>query len=305
MTQNNVISKKTDYIYKFEDGLIGLNTITVFLFDFFDKKFEQIAHVLGAEKRIYPSLIPINDLQKTGYLRTSPQYTMFCSDVKTELENLEKLDGDIKLQKFDGHQALRQPQYALSPAACLHVYIELKNSKLNEAKTITFLQNVFRNEGERGYEDIGRFRDYHVREIVFVGEHQWIVDKREYTLDLTYQLAKRLGIKCKSEVACDPFILPRMQKYKKIQKIDKSKIEMQLNAGEKNISGASYNLHGTAFTYPFNISVKDVEHTETGCVGFGIERWIVAFLRQFGDEPGAWPESVITEWRDFLDHNNL
>ena len=90
-----------------------------------------------------------------------------------------------------------------------------------------------------------------------------------------------------------------MQKYKTIQLLDNSKYELRLNlSSDKQISTASFNLHGTAFTYPFNIGVSGVEEAVTGCVGFGLERWVIAFLCQFGTNPDNWPETVRKVWRD-------
>ena len=197
------------YMCVFENGIIGMNDIMVFLFDFFDNEFEDIALKNHAEKRIYPTLLPLNDFQKTGYLKTSPQYAIFCSDVKREMEILEGLENDIIKNRLE--KSLSKPQYALSPAACLHVYIEHKNKTLNEPKTYTFIQNVFRNEGSEEYNEVGRLRDYHVREIVFLGTHRDVVKKRKKILDLTVEFVEKLGMQYKTTVACDPFILPKVR----------------------------------------------------------------------------------------------
>ena len=98
-------------------------------------------------------------------------------------------------------------------------------------------------------------------------------------------------------LASDSFVVPKMQMYRKIQHIDKSKYEMHLNiSSDKSISTASYNLHGKAFTDPFNISVENCEDTVTACVGFGLQRWILAFLSQYGFNEEYWPEEVKSEY---------
>lgn len=84
-----------------------------------------------------------------------------------------------------------------------------------------------------------------------------------------------------------------MQKFKKIQIIDSSKYELRINYSDENqLSCASFNLHGTAFSYPFVILVDGCDETVTGCVGLGIERWVLAFLCQFGIEIDGWPEQI-------------
>lgn len=287
---------KKGYLYNYEDGLIGMSDVAVFLFEFFDKIFENMALENDAEKKIFPTLLPVEDYQKTGYLKLSPQYAMFCSDIKQDVKSLEKLDEKIINEEIN--ELLCASKYALSPAACLHVYIQHKNTVFLNPKIFTFCQNVFRNEGEEQYSQIGRLRDYHVREIVFIGSHEFVLNKRKVFLEKTEGILKEIGLSYVSKIANDPFILPQLEKYKKIQIIEKSKIEIQLNIDSQNrISGSSYNLHGTAFSYPFDISVRGVAVTETGCVGFGIERWVIAFLKQFGDCPNNWPSYVYDKWK--------
>lgn len=75
--------------------------------------------------------------------------------------------------------------------------------------------------------------------------------------------------------------------------IDNSKYELRLNINEKkDIAVGSFNLHGMAFTSAFNIRVRNCKNAVTGCVGFGIERWVLAFLCQYGKEEKNWPECV-------------
>ena len=50
-------------------------------------------------------------------------------------------------------------------------------------------------------------------------------------------------------------------------------------------------LHGTAFTHPFDISMKESEAV-TGCIGYGLERFVLAFLSQYGENVETWPEVI-------------
>jgi seryl-tRNA synthetase len=62
------------------------------------------------------------------------------------------------------------------------------------------------------------------------------------------------------------------------------------------ISTASFNLHGKAFTDPFNISVKNCKDTVTGCIGFGLQRWLTAFISQYNWDDNNWPEIIKQEY---------
>ena len=62
-------------------------------------------------------------------------------------------------------------------------------------------------------------------------------------------------------VAADAFIMPKMIKYKKYQKMEKSKYEVRVSYDKDHtLAAASLNLHGTAFTSPFHIKVKGVDN---------------------------------------------
>ena len=112
-------------------------------------------------------------------------------------------------------------------------------------------------------------------------------------IDESIKFLTKLNLSAEVSIANDPFILPKMQKYKKIQLMEKTKYELQLFVNEeKSIAAASYNLHGDAFTTPFNISGVNNRKMVTGCVGFGLERWLIAFLCQYGENKDNWPSYV-------------
>ncbi len=283
--------------YRVGDGLVILKGVALFLFDFFDEEFNKIAIRLGAAQRRYPVLLPVDAYKKTGYLHNSPQYATFCCDARENIALLEELEKSVGSEEvFD---RLQQPRHALSPSACFHTYVEYQNKTLKEMSVLTFVQNVFRNEGRLNYKQIGRLRDYHVREIVFLGDNEFVTQKRNEALQCSINLLKQWGMMGSVLSASDPFVMPKMQMYKKIQLLENSKYEVRLNVStDEQISAASFNLHGTAFSYPFKISISGVDEVVTGCVGFGLERWVIAFLSQFGAEPDSWPQFIKERWEN-------
>lgn len=109
----------------------------------------------------------------------------------------------------------------------------MKNQVLEENSIISFTQNVFRNEGRLNYDEIGRLRDYHVREVVFVGDEEFVCSSRKKFLNNIKEFVVNIGLEGKVQVSSDSFVLPKMQKYRKIQMIDNSKYELRLNINEK------------------------------------------------------------------------
>lgn len=278
-------------INNFGNGLISLNGVAIKLYRFFDNAFRNIALELGAIEKMYPVLLPVEAYQITGYLRNSPQYSMFCCCPGEDIHVLEEVDRRVKENNVQ--VILKEPNLALSPSACFHTYYEYKNKRLESEKAFTFVQNVFRNEGRLNFNELGRLRDYHVREIVFFGSDKYVLEKREQVMKKAEELMLELNLTGQMCTAADPFVMPKMQKYKKIQLLDASKYELRVNySEEKDISVASFNIHGSAFTHPFNIEVKDILFPETSCVGFGIERWVLVFLSQYGFDVKNWPNSI-------------
>lgn len=285
------IYESMEDIHYFGHENVAFGGAAKFLFDFFDSKFEKIALDFGAKSKMYPVLLPVEAYKKTGYLKRSPQYAIFCCNTFEDIDKLEDLQHNI--QDNNIQLSLKQPTFALSPSACFHTYLEYENTVLNSDSVFTFCQNVFRNEGRFNFSEIGRLMDYHVREIVMIGSNDFVSTVREVFLNKLVTLITDWGLCFSVNIASDPFIMPKIQKFKKIQKIEKLKYEVKLNCNSSHkISVASFNLHGSAFTEPFNIKVKNNDNTVTGCIGLGMERWVLAFICQYGVEPLKWPEEI-------------
>lgn len=303
---NNDIPKREYYkleqsnqVFFFGMGQIGFGEKGKFLLEYFDAMFAKIASQLGAIEKMYPALLPIRGYAKTGYLKKTPQYAMFCLGINDSIESLEQTASAVN--KNNVKQIAKEPEYALSPSACFHTYIEYENKTLDNNTIVTFRQNVFRNEGRLNYNEIGRLCDYHVREIVMIGSDEFVFEIRDKIMEKSTEILKMLGLNGDITLASDSFVVPKMQMYRKIQRIDKSKYEMHLNVNEsKSISTASFNLHGKAFTDPFNICVENCEDTVTACVGFGLQRWVIAFLSQYSLDERNWPEDVKEKYLSYM-----
>ncbi len=284
---------ETKIVHVFENGMISLQKEALFLYKYFENIFRNIAIFIDDQciEKSYPVILPINQYKKTGYLTNSPQYSMFCCSACENIQMLEQLDKYADSEAIEKY--LNRPAYALSPSACFHTYLEYENQILDKNQTVTFTQSVFRNEGRFNYTDFGRLRDYHVREIVLLGNMEYVIEKRKKIVDQIITFIKEINLCGDISIASDPFIMPKMQKFKKIQVTEASKYEMHLNyEKEQKLSVASFNLHGTAFTHPFNIKIKECQEAVTGCVGFGLERWVLAFLKQYGVNVKNWPQKI-------------
>ena len=57
---------------------------------------------------------------------------------------------------------------------------------------------------------------------------------------------------------------------------------------------ASFNDHELFFGDAFGISLADGMPAWTGCVAFGLERWLLAVLASYGVDPRNWPLTLTT-----------
>lgn len=282
---DEVIDNKN--IVALSDGSISLHEKAAILFDFFDQNLEDMALQIGAKIEHYSTMLPVEEYRKTGYLKTSPQYSIFCCNAIEDFSQLEKLHASNSCEL---KSLISEPRDSLSPAACFHTYCSHKNETFEESTIYTFNQAVFRNEGRFNWQDFGRLKDYHVREVVFLGNENFVNENRKKLLDIVIEFLKKVGLNFCVTTANDPFVMPKMQKFKKIQLQEGSKYELLLKySSKKSIAVASFNIHGTAFTQPFNIKIKNIETPVTGCAGFGIERWVLAFIAQYGWDDNQWP----------------
>lgn len=91
------------------EGQVGFGEKGKFLFEYFDELFGKIAYQLGAIEKMYPALLPIGGYSKTGYLKKTPQYAIFCSTVNDSINNLEQTD--VAIRNRNVKEIVKEPEY--------------------------------------------------------------------------------------------------------------------------------------------------------------------------------------------------
>jgi seryl-tRNA synthetase len=54
----------------------------------------------------------------------------------------------------------------------------------------------------------------------------------------------------------------------------------------------SFNYHQDKFGKAFDIKAPDGDVAHTACLGFGLERCVMALFQEHGFDPGKWPSAV-------------
>ena len=184
----------------------------------------------------------------------------------------------------------------LNPAACFPAYPTFADKTIEGGHVVSWLGRVFRYES-RNISGLDRLFEFNVREIVFVGSEDYVRECRQKALPLVGELAEYFDLDMTLQTATDPFFATVAAAKKFWQQSQEVKNEILIpvldaEGKEKLLACGSVNLHGNFFGQKFNIKAADGSDAHTGCIGLGIERWVLACFTQHGFDPNRWPTSV-------------
>jgi seryl-tRNA synthetase len=175
----------------------------------------------------------------------------------------------------------------LTPAACYHTYQSRQGARLDSAAYITTRNTCFRTE--EAYVPLHRQRAFAMREVVCLGPAAQVDDFIEQALLAAQALLVELDLPIEWLAATDPFFRPSESSGYLMQLVTPVKREATYLIGETTpLAIASVNRHGDHFGETFDITVAGDPAT-SGCLAFGLERWLLAITDRHGTDPGRWP----------------
>jgi hypothetical protein len=251
-------------------------------------RLRDLGTELGADARAYPVLLPTAALTRTDYFLSFPHQATFAAGIDPsalpgfvdELERNETTVAQVRLAKSD---------QILSPAVCYHCYVELGGRQLDAPlRIVQATGRCFRREQHDTCRPLARQREFTMHEIILLGDEQAVSDARAALTDRVLEIAAKAGLLGELQPAQDSFYgNVRGRALGMMQRVTSSKLELVVEAGEGPLAIASFNLHGDYFGRAFEISTaRGVLFS--GCVAFGIERWMRALVATHGPNPEAW-----------------
>ena len=175
----------------------------------------------------------------------------------------------------------------LAPAVCYHCFGILTNARLNTPAEITCIGKCFRHENGRT-DAAGRLWEFTMREFVFVATSEVVRQQRRDWIEKIRGFADAIGLKGQVEIATDPFFGNASRGRKLLQQLKELKYEFSVALPDGSQRAlASFNLHETFFTSRFGIELVGAPQAHSGCVAFGLERWMLAILAQRGIDESA------------------
>jgi hypothetical protein len=283
-------------IHFFGPGLVGFRGRALAVFQFFEREFRSLALRHRAEENHYPALLPSEVLRDVGYFGHFPQHVTLCTRFPEDLQLLQdvasKADAAGGALPPDALARLAPPAHVLQPAVCLPCYPHHAGRVLTDAAgfAVTMQNRVYRYEAQN-FRSLARLWDFTVRDVVFFADGDTVTRRRAEVMDDAIALCRELDLEASIELANDPFFLDGTRDKRVYQRLGEVKYELLLTLPnhETPLAVSSFNLHRDFYTRVYDVHLADGRFAETGCIGFGLERWTHAFLCQKGLDPARWP----------------
>jgi seryl-tRNA synthetase len=258
------------------------------LYSALDQMFQSWAKRVRAQEHHFPIFIQAKELNKLDYFKSFPHLISFPVFLDPSEENLRKF---VEGQRIDEQGRLCLTETApihdcLTPAACYHFYVTYQGQTFNEPRYLTTRANCFRRETH--YIPLRRQWNFGMREIVCIGTAEEVKAFIQSYRDLLTEMFARFKLPVQWEVATDPFFDPTRNPKHLMQQLEPVKHEM-IYEGELSIGSTNY--HRNYFGDAFNIQ-RNGESAFSGCVAFGLERWVFAILNEYGSDEENWPSEL-------------
>lgn len=271
-------------------GAFGRGAVFEGVLERFNGLVSQISRDDRAEFYTFPPVINRKILEKVHYLDSFPHlcgaiYSFFGKELQAKAlaEKVNKGEpwGDM----------LGITDVVLNPAACYPVYPSFTGTVPQEGRLVTMLNWVYRHEPSP---EPTRMQSFRVREFVRVGTPDQVVEWRDMWLQRGLTLLQSLGLPAKADVASDPFFGRGGKMLAVSQKEQRLKFEVLVPviSAEDPTAVCSFNFHQEHFGSTFDIRTADGQVANTACLGFGLERIVMALFKTHGFEPREWPKEV-------------
>lgn len=275
-------------MWEVSPGLIGLRGDALSLLESIEDAVIAIARDEGADEWRVPPGIPFSTLARADYFRSFPQWLTAASHLSAEEADLERV-AEADDPAAEARTSLAPADSALLPAVCYHCYARYAGATIDDATIVTAQQLCWRHEGDR-LAPLERGWAFSMREVVCLGSPDDVRAFLSRGRTRAVRLAVKLGLAAGMVDAEDPFFAPTSRGKGLLQRIKGLKRELVLPlGGGRTIAASSVNDHEEFFGEAFDIRLSTGEWASSGCIAFGIERWLLAVLAAYGPLASGWP----------------
>jgi hypothetical protein len=256
-----------------EGGLAILGPQETALLRLLDNTFAGWAIDAGAGEISAPPVYPVAALANFDVYVNFPQLALAVGGL--EMPSTGPVDGQFAPDQ------LVSPHLGLPTATCFGAYQYFQDTTVPADTLVTLVNRCFRRE--EYFDRLRRLLSFQMREIVALGSFRHTQDVIARYRGRIEELLRRLSFDFIVEAASDPFF-ERDGARALLQRMQPVKYEFQVDG----LAIASVNTHRNFFGERCRIGVEPDGGTAfTGCVAFGLERWVSVLLGRYGSAEAA------------------
>jgi len=271
-------------------GAFGRNAVFEDVLERLNLVITRIAEGDGAEVVTYPPVIDRRVLEQVDYMDSFPQLVGTVHSFFGKDKQAKELSAKIHAGEPWGN-LMGITDVVLNPAACYPVYPSFAGDLPADGRLVTMTGWVYRHEPSI---EPTRMQAFRVREFIRAGTPDMVVAWRDQWLQRGIDLMEALGLPARADVAADPFFGRGGKMLQDGQKAQKLKFEVLVPVISESDPTAccSFNYHQDKFGSVFGIRAPDGSVAHTACLGFGLERCVMALFQTHGFAPAEWPKAV-------------
>lgn len=271
-------------------GAFGRGATFEDILDRFNDLVTAIARDDGAETRTFPPVVSRKVIERNNYLESFPHLcgTVFSFFGK-ELEARTMAQKAVNGEPWAEH--LGVTDLCLTPAICYPLYPTLAGKLPEGGRLFSLLGWAYRHEPSS---EPTRMQSFRMREFIRAGTAEQVVAWRDMWLERGLDLLRSLGLNANPDVASDPFFGRGGKMMAANQREQRLKFEVLIPViSEENPTACcSFNFHQDHFGSKWGIQTADGETANTACLGFGLERIVMALFKTHGCDIAKWPTEV-------------
>ncbi|WP_139488142.1 amino acid--[acyl-carrier-protein] ligase [Brevibacillus dissolubilis] len=277
------------------DGVYGRGGEMHDIIEAVDNYITRFGRDGDTEVMMFPPVMSRASVMKNGYMSSFPHLLGSIHAFTGNQQAYGAMMEDINSCCEWGHH-LSMSDVVLTPAACYPIYPTLTGNLPEFGRLIEVASYCFRHEPSQ---DPARMQSFRMHEFVRVGAPEVVQAWREGWIERAQQFLQNLGLTLHVTPANDPFFGAGGRLLKANQKDQGLKFELvvQINPNDQDQGTAviSCNYHQDHFTSKYEIMTHDGQLAHTSCIGFGVERIVLALLATHGMKSSEWPAEVRKE----------
>jgi len=270
-------------------GVYGMGTAFVAAFESVDRFVTESGRGDQPEVYRFPAVFSLEYLIRSEFLRSFPNLAGsihgFDGGDAEHAALLRDADG------LDWAAQLTATDLVLLPAACYPIYPMVSGELPEGGRLFDVLGTCFRHEPS---DDPARMQAFHQHEFVHIGTPESSLAFRDDWIGRSQRMMADLGLEVVADAANDPFFGRAGSMLAASQRERALKFELlaTVSSEEQPTAIVSCNYHLDHLTAPFGISASGGGTAHSACVGFGIERIVLALFAEHGLEPDHWPNET-------------